>query len=543
MNAARLEALRRAAIAEGLLPAHATLPAQDSRPWPVVLLMALGAWLAALPLLGVIALLFGDLLLHGAAGPYVVGLALLAGALVVLRSASVPLFFEQLAVPALLLGLLSFGFVFFRDLPEALAALLLGLLMLALGGLVRRAWLRAPLGAAAAVLLVLVVVPHGDPWRGGLWPRYGLAWQAAVGAWLVALLLQRRVLAGATQAPVAAALEAIAAGWVLACLGGLAWWSGSTFLVGGALGGGLAREVADLATANGPGAMAALPLLRGLSVALALAALLQLRLAWPGVRGPLWLAAALVPVVLAAFMPALGALLLVLAVCAAGARWRLAAAAGVAVAWVIGAFYYQLAWPLAQKALVLALAGAALVLLMGWPLRRATPAESTVAAPPSRRAAAGLALGAVLVLAVANVGIWQKERLIATGQPVFVEIAPADPRSLMQGDFMRLQFRLGASVGDIGLMTTPRPRVVARRDERGVATVLRLHAEGQAVAPDELLIELTPKNGRWTLVTDAWFFREGEAERWAGARYGEFRVAPDGRALLVGLRGAKLEPL
>jgi len=44
-------------------------------------------------------------------------------------------------------------------------------------------------------------------------------------------------------------------------------------------------------------------------------------------------------------------------------------------------------------------------------------------------------------------------------------------------------------------------------------------------------------------VTDAWYFKEGEAERWAAARYGEFRVDANGKALLVGLRGPKLEKL
>jgi uncharacterized membrane-anchored protein len=44
-------------------------------------------------------------------------------------------------------------------------------------------------------------------------------------------------------------------------------------------------------------------------------------------------------------------------------------------------------------------------------------------------------------------------------------------------------------------------------------------------------------------VTDAWFFREGDAERWQKARYGEFRVAPDGRALLVGMADADLRPI
>ena len=38
----------------------------------------------------------------------------------------------------------------------------------------------------------------------------------------------------------------------------------------------------------------------------------------------------------------------------------------MAAAWIVGAFYYQLAWPLGSKALVLAAAGALLALLAGW---------------------------------------------------------------------------------------------------------------------------------------------------------------------------------
>ena len=86
----------RAAVDEGLLPATATLPSHDNRPWPVVLLTALGAWLAAIPLLGVVGLLLGDLLRSGA-GPYAVGALVLAGAVTVLRSRGVPLFVEQQA--------------------------------------------------------------------------------------------------------------------------------------------------------------------------------------------------------------------------------------------------------------------------------------------------------------------------------------------------------------------------------------------------------------------------------------------------------------
>jgi len=66
---------------------------------------------------------------------------------------------------------------------------------------------------------------------------------------------------------------------------------------------------------------------------------------------------------------------------------------------------------------------------------------------------------------------------------------------------------------------------------------------GEPLAPGEQRFELTPRGGRWTLVTDAWYFREGDGQRWEQARYGEFRVEPDGRALLVGMADAQLRPI
>jgi uncharacterized membrane-anchored protein len=110
---------------------------------------------------------------------------------------------------------------------------------------------------------------------------------------------------------------------------------------------------------------------------------------------------------------------------------------------------------------------------------------------------------------------------------------------------MRLAFQLPADPESrlAQLLPARRPQVVALRDARGVAQLLRIAAPGQPLAPGEFPITLTPKDGDWTLVTDAWFFREGDAERFATARYGEFRVGADGQALLVGLADEGLAPL
>ena len=48
--------------------------------------------------------------------------------------------------------------------------------------------------------------------------------------------------------------------------------------------------------------------------------------------------------------------------------------------------------------------------------------------------------GLLLALVVVNHGIVKRERILAEGHPLLLELAPVDPRSLMQGDYMRLAY-------------------------------------------------------------------------------------------------------
>lgn len=547
MSRARLEQVVQDAVTAGILPTDAARPDQDSRPWPVVLLTALGAWLAAIPLLVVVGLLLGDLISRGT-GPYIIGPLVLGAAVVILRARNVPLFFEQLAVPALLVGLGTLSFGLFRDMSHQMAAGMLALISLCIGWAIDRAWLRVLLGAAAAALTVTAlfskrwIIFNGSE-LSGLW----FALHAVVALWLVAGWMQRNLLNDGARAPQAAALESLLVGWLLATLAGLAFWSGMTFLVGASFGGGIGGEVArGLGPKNAPGWQ--IMSLQSASVLLALGAAAWMASSWPALRRPWCAGVAAVLIALSWFMPSLGAVLLALAVCVGSGRWRLAAAAGLAAAWIVGAFYYQLSWPLATKAMVMVAAGVvlgALTWLAARMDRSGEPSDAPGASPfTARGGQAGIALAALAVLIAVNFGIWQKEDLIAHGQPVFVELAPVDPRSLMQGDYMQLNFRVPVDVASNldGLLDNKRPRVVAKRNALGVATFTRMD-NGTPLAPDEFPVELTPKNGSWILVSDAWFFKEGEAGRWEKAKYGEFRVGAGGRALLVGLRGADLEEL
>lgn len=547
MSADRLEHTLQDAIRVGILPPSASCPNQDNRPWPVVLLTALGAWLAAIPLLIVVGMLFGELIRYGI-GTYVVALLILTGAVVILRASDVALFVEQLAVPSLLVGGSMLGFGLFRDLPPQIAATALALFAIGIAWTIHRTWLRVLLGAAAAMLMMIAFFPrHGGLFDGPDITGFWFALHAVFALWVAAGWIQHNMLNDGAHARQAATLESLSVGWLLVTLSGLALWTGRTFLVGASLGGNALGEVAQAFGTQGDSSWE-ITALQATSVMLALGAAAWMAYRWPTLREPWWAGVAAVLIGLCWFMPSLGAVLLALALCICSGRARVAAAAGLAAAWIIGAFYYQLSWPLATKAIVLVAAGGVLAALAWLAAGKGKPGASPLIAPAplgiTRKVQAGILATTLLVLIVANIGIWQKEELIAHGQPVFVELAPVDPRSLMQGDFMQLNFRLPGQVwtDSAGFTGAERPRLIAKRDTRGVASLLRLD-NGSPLGKDEFLIELTPKNGNWVLVSDAWFFKEGEGERWAKARYGEFRVGASGRALLVGLRGPNLESL
>jgi uncharacterized membrane-anchored protein len=144
--------------------------------------------------------------------------------------------------------------------------------------------------------------------------------------------------------------------------------------------------------------------------------------------------------------------------------------------------------------------------------------------------------GLVLALAVPNALVVQKERLVASGTTMLLELAPVDPRSLIQGDYMALDYAISRQIAD-GRQTWPRTgEIVVTLDEQGVARFVRRHEPAVPLRPGEHLLTYRRRRGRVRIGTDAFHFQEGHAPRYQRARYGEVRVAPSGTSVLVGLR-------
>ena len=90
---------------------------------------------------------------------------------------------------------------------------------------------------------------------------------------------------------------------------------------------------------------------------------------------------------------------------------------------------------------------------------------------------------------------------------------------------------------------TPIARVRAQLDDQGRATVKGLIADRYTPEAGEVILPLKQLKGKWVLVTDAYFFPEGTGKAFERAKFGDFRVLPDGRALLVGLADADGKPI
>ena len=139
----------------------------------------------------------------------------------------------------------------------------------------------------------------------------------------------------------------------------------------------------------------------------------------------------------------------------------------------------------------------------------------------------------LIVLVAVNGSIVAKERIKTHGERIYLALAPVDPRSLMQGDYMALRFALASDISTEASGAAP-----LAVDEKGVA---RFSRSPEAA---KLRIRYRVRNGQVWLGTNAYFFEEGSAARYDHARYGEFRVDRDtGEAVLVALRDAEFGKL
>ena len=147
---------------------------------------------------------------------------------------------------------------------------------------------------------------------------------------------------------------------------------------------------------------------------------------------------------------------------------------------------------------------------------------------------------ALLILATINFMIMEKEHTLAEGGTMLLRLAPQDPRSLMQGDYMVLRYALAREIPATEL-EADRGCLVVSLNEHNVAEFVRIHRNEELGSNEHLLFYRNRRGLR--LGAESFFFQEGDAGLYGEARYGELKVDESGGSVLVGLRGADFSPL
>lgn len=170
-------------------------------------------------------------------------------------------------------------------------------------------------------------------------------------------------------------------------------------------------------------------------------------------------------------------------------------------------------------------------------------------------------VGLIIVLVAVNLGIKKYETHLATAEKVLLQLAPVDPRSLMQGDYMALNYAISEQIMaaiEQQLATTEDQQpieelynlsqdglVVIKKDAQGVGHFVRLVSPSEenqlSLAKEELLLAYRLRQGQLKIATNAFFFQEGQAAAFEQAKYGLFRVNDKGEPLLTNMVNGDFE--
>lgn len=136
--------------------------------------------------------------------------------------------------------------------------------------------------------------------------------------------------------------------------------------------------------------------------------------------------------------------------------------------------------------------------------------------------------------------IAQKEETLANGKTILLRMAPVDPRSLMQGDYMILGYDQKLFPDEEVTKELPyKGLVVLTLDEISEATFTRIE-DGTPLAENEIHVMYRRAEPIWRqssirYAANSYFFEEGQGEKYQDAAFVMVAVEPGGKTVLTGL--------
>ena len=139
----------------------------------------------------------------------------------------------------------------------------------------------------------------------------------------------------------------------------------------------------------------------------------------------------------------------------------------------------------------------------------------------------------IVLLVLFSNSIREKEEILLNGKLILLELAPVDPRSLMQGDYMQLRYKI--SEQRMLDSISKRGYIVVAPDDKGIGKKIRIQSKKMPLNEDEYLLNYTAGNWNMNIGAESFFFEEGQAEKYEKAKYGGLQIDNKGNSVLVGL--------
>lgn len=161
----------------------------------------------------------------------------------------------------------------------------------------------------------------------------------------------------------------------------------------------------------------------------------------------------------------------------------------------------------------------------------------------------------ILTSAALFSSIAARTEIAEAGTRYAAELMPSDPRDIVMGDFMTLNYaadgrealeayRKESSARGSDADSDDRVLFCAAGNE-GVLTILSAAGNGEACPAGTTLRLPSDRNSSWRMapkLPHRWFFPSGDAERFEGARFAELRCLKD-RCLITGLLDKEKKPI
>ncbi len=200
--------------------------------------------------------------------------------------------------------------------------------------------------------------------------------------------------------------------------------------------------------------------------------------------------------------------------------------------------YYDLVWSLVHKSMSLLLIGLIFFVITQFFERRTDKSELKEVKVFTKKQWILIGLILLLQLTIAGYQIGTSESLLNNGKEITLELAPVDPRSMLQGDYVILRYEI-AEVNDLkNVHSGNKVFILAKEDQHGIyqreKILTSIDPRDYQLAQDEVLIA-GKYNGYNGIIIgiESYFVKEGTGlDLQRNAKYAKVKVSKNGNSIL-----------